>query len=100
MRQAATIVKSRIGSQSLRCLYCCQASSPVSKFHRTDTAKQAMRRIRSLLFLLIGSLGIQATLAEDRLGLQVISDGIVTRAQRPEESYPDSDFRFNGQAAV
>jgi hypothetical protein len=59
-----------------------------------------MRRIRSLLFLLIGSLGIQATLAEDRLGLQVISDGIVTRAQRPEESYPDSDFRFNGQAAV
>jgi hypothetical protein len=58
-----------------------------------------MRRIRSLLFLLIGSLGIQVV-AEDRLGLQVISDGIVTRAQRPEESYPDSDFRLNVQAAL
>ncbi|MSO22621.1 MAG: hypothetical protein EXQ58_05065 [Acidobacteria bacterium] len=40
------------------------------------------------------------TLAEDRLGLQVISDGVVTAAQRPAGSYPASDFRVNGQAAV
>jgi len=56
--------------------------------------------MRFFLFFLIGSLGVQVTLAEDRLGLQVISDGVVTAAQRPFGSYPRSDFRVNGQAAV
>ena len=59
-----------------------------------------MRRIRFFLFFLIGSLGVQVTLAEDRLGLQVISDGVLTRAQRPAGLYPASDFRVNGQAAL
>lgn len=59
-----------------------------------------MRRIRLFLFLLISSFGVGVTLAEDRLGLQVISDGVFTRAQRPAGSYPASDFRVNGQAAV
>jgi hypothetical protein len=59
-----------------------------------------MRRIGSLLFFLTAFLGVRVALAEDRLGLQVISDGILTRAQRPAGSYPASDFRMNGQAAV
>jgi hypothetical protein len=59
-----------------------------------------MQRIRFFLFFLVGSLGVQVTLAEDRLGLQVVSDGVLTRVQRPEGSYPASDFRVNGQAAV
>jgi len=59
-----------------------------------------MRRIRFFLFFLIGSIGVQVTLAEDRLGLQVISDGVLTRAQRPAGLYPASDFRVNGQAAL
>ena len=59
-----------------------------------------MQRIRFFLFFLVGSLGVQVTLAEDRLGLQVISDGVFTRAQRADESYPSADFRLNGQAAL
>jgi len=59
-----------------------------------------MRLIRFSLFFLISSLGVQAALAEDRLGLQVITDGVLTHAQRPAGYYPASDFRVNGQAAV
>ena len=59
-----------------------------------------MQRIRFFLFFLVGSLGVQVTRAEDRLGLQVISDGVFTRAQRADESYPSADFRLNGQAAL
>jgi len=59
-----------------------------------------MRRVPYLILILIGALSVPAALAEDRLGLQVIADGIVTRAQRPEGSYPSSDVRLNGQAAL
>jgi len=59
-----------------------------------------MRRIGYLLLILIGALNVPAALAEDRLGLQVIADGIFTRAQRPEGSYPSADWRVNGQAAL
>jgi hypothetical protein len=59
-----------------------------------------MRQIRQFLFILIGAVTVQVARAEDRLGLQVIADGIFTRAQRPEGSYPSSDLRLNGQAAL
>jgi hypothetical protein len=59
-----------------------------------------MRQIRQFLFILIGAVAVQVARAEDRLGLQVIADGIFTRAQRPEGSYPSSDLRLNGQAAL
>src|SRR5262245_37388922 len=61
-----------------------------------------MKRLGCGLFILLltGSLAIPVTLAEDRLGLQVISDVIFTRAERPPGSYPSSDYRVNGQAAL
>ena len=59
-----------------------------------------MWRIGCLLLILISALSVPVTFAEDRLGLQVIADGIVTRGQRPEGSYPSADFRLNGQAAL
>ena len=59
-----------------------------------------MRLVRFLLFFVGVSLAAQWTLAEDRLGVQVISDGIFTRTERPNGSYPASDVRFNGQAAL
>jgi hypothetical protein len=59
-----------------------------------------MQRIRYSFLLLIGALSVPGVLAEDRLGLQVIADGIVTHAQRPEGSYPSSDVRLNGQAVL
>jgi len=59
-----------------------------------------MQRVSLFLFLLILSPCVQAALAEDRLAVQVIGDGVLTRAQRPVGSYPTFDFRANGQAAV
>ena len=59
-----------------------------------------MRLVRLLLFSWVVSLAPQWTLAEDRLGLQVISDGVFTRTQLPDGSYPSSDLRLNGQAAL
>jgi hypothetical protein len=58
-----------------------------------------MRRLGYLL-ILNSALSVPVALAEDRLGLQVISDGVVTRAQLPEGSYPEADWRLNGQVAL
>lgn len=59
-----------------------------------------MQRIGYFLLILIGTLSVPAALAEDRLGLQVIADGVITRAQRPDGSYPSADWRLNGQVAL
>ena len=59
-----------------------------------------MRLVRLLLFSWVVSLAPQWTLAEDRLGLQVISDGVFTRTELPDGSYPSSDLRLNGQVAL
>jgi hypothetical protein len=59
-----------------------------------------MKRIGYFLLILFSALSAPVALAEDRLGLQVISDGVVTRAQRPEGSYPSTDWRLNGQVAL
>ena len=59
-----------------------------------------MRRLSPFLLLLIASLGIPVAHSEDRLGLQVVTDGAFTGAQLPAGSYESSDFRFNGQAVM
>jgi len=59
-----------------------------------------MRWICFFLFFLFSSFTVRVTLAEDRLALQVIADGIFTHVQRPAGSYPTSDYRLNGQAVV
>src|SRR5688572_20361341 len=74
----------------------CVKISQETKYDKTHV----MRLVRFLLFFVGVSLAAQWTLAEDRLGVQVISDGIFTRTERPNGSYPASDVRFNGQAAL
>src|SRR5215813_3230278 len=59
-----------------------------------------MRRLSPFLLLLLASLGIPVAHSEDRLGLQLVTDGAFTGAQLPAGSYESSDFRFNGQAVM
>ncbi|MCI0623998.1 MAG: hypothetical protein L0387_20475 [Acidobacteria bacterium] len=60
-----------------------------------------MLRLNSILVLfLVSTSSVPAMFAEDRLGIQVITDGVFIRAQRSAGSYPASDLRLNGQAAL
>jgi len=59
-----------------------------------------MRRLSPSFLILIVSFGIRVAHGEDRLGIQVVTDGAFTGAQLPAGSYESSDFRFNGQAVM